>query len=43
MVAAAQGTTTQLLLGGTIGFDDAASASIENGAIYLSSGRTRRS
>ncbi|MGE0180609.1 MAG: hypothetical protein AB7O91_12410, partial [Sphingomonas sp.] len=40
LVAAAQGATTQLLLGGNIGFDDAASASVENGVIYLSSGRT---
>ncbi|MGQ0588034.1 MAG: beta strand repeat-containing protein [Sphingosinicella sp.] len=39
LVAAPQGaTTTQLLLGGTIGFDDAVSASVENGVVYLSSG-----
>ncbi|MBU1253438.1 MAG: hypothetical protein KKE69_03460, partial [Alphaproteobacteria bacterium] len=39
LVAAAEGAATQMLLGGTIGFDDAANASIENGVIYLSSGR----
>ena len=38
MVAAAQGAATQLLMGGSVGFDEATSASIENGVIYLSSG-----
>jgi filamentous hemagglutinin family protein len=38
MVAVPKHTALTMLLGGTVGFDDAVSADVENGAIYISSG-----
>ncbi|HET7605102.1 MAG TPA: hypothetical protein VFK28_03410, partial [Sphingomicrobium sp.] len=38
MVAVPKNTALTMLLGGTVGFGDAASAEVQNGAIYISSG-----